>query len=222
MERKQFTFYSSFARALKRIRKDADRAKAYDAIIDYALSGIEPDLENLPDSVALAFELIRPTLDASKRKADSGRAGGSARKSESKQEADGKQTESKEEANGKQNEREKEGEKEGEKEKEKENECYIPPTPQGDDKPRERFIPPTVEEVTAYCRERTNGVDPQRFVDFYASKGWKVGNQPMKDWQAAVRTWERRDSFDGRSKIQSRTYSQEDVEEMSEYDVLEE
>ena len=52
---------------------------------------------------------------------------------------------------------------------------------------------PTVEEVAAYCRERGNRVDAERFVDFYASKGWKVGNQPMKDWKACVRTWERRE-----------------------------
>lgn len=56
-----------------------------------------------------------------------------------------------------------------------------------------RFAPPTVEEVRAYCQERKNGVNPDRFVDFYASKGWKVGNQSMKDWKAAVRTWEQRD-----------------------------
>ena len=54
-----------------------------------------------------------------------------------------------------------------------------------------RFTPPTLQEVADYCRERKNKVDPERFVDFYASKGWKVGNQPMKDWKAAVRTWER-------------------------------
>ena len=62
---------------------------------------------------------------------------------------------------------------------------------EGDNK---RFAPPTLEEVTAYCQERKNKVDPQRFIDFYASKGWKVGNQGMKDWKAAVRTWEKRDS----------------------------
>lgn len=54
-----------------------------------------------------------------------------------------------------------------------------------------RFAPPSVEQVSAYCRERGNRIDAQRFVDFYASKGWRVGNQPMKDWKAAVRTWER-------------------------------
>lgn len=56
-----------------------------------------------------------------------------------------------------------------------------------------RFAPPSVEQVSAYCRERKNGIDAQRFVDFYASKGWRVGNQAMKDWKAAVRTWERRE-----------------------------
>lgn len=56
-----------------------------------------------------------------------------------------------------------------------------------------RFSPPSLAEVTDYCRERGNGVDPERFVDFYAAKGWKVGNQPMKDWRAAVRTWEKRE-----------------------------
>lgn len=60
------------------------------------------------------------------------------------------------------------------------------------DKPkRSRFIPPTLEEVKAYCVERKNNVDPQHFIDYYESNGWKVGKNPMKDWKAAVRTWER-------------------------------
>lgn len=60
------------------------------------------------------------------------------------------------------------------------------------DKPP-RFVPPSVEQVRSYCQERGNRVDPQAFVDFYTSKGWKVGRDTMKDWQASVRTWERRD-----------------------------
>ena len=56
-----------------------------------------------------------------------------------------------------------------------------------------RFIQPTYEEVNLYCNERGNNVDAQAFVDFYTSNGWKVGNNPMKDWKAAVRTWEKRD-----------------------------
>lgn len=57
-----------------------------------------------------------------------------------------------------------------------------------------RFTPPTLEEVQAYCRERKNKVDAERFIDFYASKGWMVGSNKMKDWKACVRTWERRDN----------------------------
>ena len=55
-----------------------------------------------------------------------------------------------------------------------------------------RFVPPTVEEVAAYCMERNNGIDAEAFIDFYSSKGWKVGNNKMQDWKASVRTWERR------------------------------
>ena len=55
-----------------------------------------------------------------------------------------------------------------------------------------RFIPPTLDEVKAYCIERNNNVDAEQFIDFYTSKGWKVGRESMKDWKAAVRTWEKR------------------------------
>lgn len=61
------------------------------------------------------------------------------------------------------------------------------------DKKRKRFTPPTVEEVAAYRGERNNRIDPQTFVDFYASKGWVVGKSKMEDWKAAIRTWENRD-----------------------------
>ena len=54
-----------------------------------------------------------------------------------------------------------------------------------------RFTPPTLAEVKAYCEERGNNVDPERFIDFYESKGWMIGKNKMKDWKAAVRTWEK-------------------------------
>ena len=59
------------------------------------------------------------------------------------------------------------------------------------DSKAKRFTPPTLEEVTAYCLERGNNVDPQHFIDYYTSNGWLVGKNKMKDWKAAVRTWER-------------------------------
>jgi hypothetical protein len=56
------------------------------------------------------------------------------------------------------------------------------------------FKPPTLEEVKAYCKERNKGVDAEKWHDFYTSKGWMVGKNKMKDWKAAVRTWEKSDS----------------------------
>lgn len=54
-----------------------------------------------------------------------------------------------------------------------------------------KFVPPTKEQVREYCQERENNVDPENFVDFYTGKGWMIGKNKMKDWKAAVRTWER-------------------------------
>jgi DNA replication protein DnaD len=64
-------------------------------------------------------------------------------------------------------------------------------TPNKNDKnERMLFIVPALQEVSAYCQERNNNVDSQKFFDFYESKGWMVGKNKMKDWKAAVRTWE--------------------------------
>ena len=121
-ERKQFTFYLSIFKAIRKIKKKTDRADAYDAICAYALFGEEPDLEAMTDSVSIAFELIRPVLDASRRKSKSGKQGGSKPKqNESKPEAKAKQTESKPDEIASKGEKEKE--KEVEIEKEIEHEC---------------------------------------------------------------------------------------------------
>lgn len=56
---------------------------------------------------------------------------------------------------------------------------------------RKKFVPPSVEEVRAYCLERSNDIDPERFIAYYASKGWKVGRDPMVDWKSAVVTFEK-------------------------------
>lgn len=56
--------------------------------------------------------------------------------------------------------------------------------------PKKPFIKPSLEEVQAYCTEKHYSVNPQRFIDYYDSNGWKVGKNPMKDWKAAVRTWQ--------------------------------
>ena len=55
---------------------------------------------------------------------------------------------------------------------------------------RLNFVPPTLEEVKAYCRERKNNIFPQRFIDYYETRGWMLGNTPMESWKAAIRSWE--------------------------------
>ena len=60
----------------------------------------------------------------------------------------------------------------------------------GGEKPAKRFSPPSLEQVQAYCQERQNNVNVQKFVDYYTSNGWMVGKTKMKDWKAAVRNWE--------------------------------
>jgi len=67
------------------------------------------------------------------------------------------------------------------------------PLPNAAKKKPVRFVKPTVDEIAEYCEKRKNGIDAQHFFDFYESKGWKIGKDPMHDWQASVRTWEKRD-----------------------------
>lgn len=66
-------------------------------------------------------------------------------------------------------------------------------------KTRPRFAPPTYEDVDAYAAEKGFSVDSGRFVDYYASMGWRLANgNQMKDWRAAVRNWARRDAASGK------------------------
>lgn len=76
--------------------------------------------------------------------------------------------------------------KDKDKDKDKDKKEKAPTEPK-----RKVFVPPTVEEVRAYCLERKNGIDPEVFVAFYGSKGWMVGKNKMKDWKKAVITWEK-------------------------------
>ena len=85
------------------------------------------------------------------------------------------------------------------------------------DKPaRARFTKPTIEEVQAYCRERGNSVDANRFIDYYEANGWKVGKNPMSDWRAAIRTWEK-NAYSTPQKAQSSVTGTLDFEAMEAY-----
>lgn len=158
-----------------------DRVKFYEAIMEYGFYGKEPELEGVINTV---FKAIRPVLDRSKDARVNGRKGGRPRKTENDEKMVKTTLLTTLETERKGKERigkDTDTEKDTEKEKKRKGESS-------------RFAPPTLDDVTAYCTERGNGIDPQRFIDYYQSNGWKVGKNPMKDWKAAVRTWEQRDA----------------------------
>lgn len=77
-----------------------------------------------------------------------------------------------------------------------------------DESSKKRFVKPTIEEIQAYCTERGNGISAERFFAYYEANGWRVGRNPMKDWRAAVRTWEQQDG--GRVKRQQRESTEQE------------
>lgn len=168
IERKQFTFYRSFWDSLK-VLPDDDFLPIIKAVIRYALDEEESELSPLQNAF---FQLIKPTLNTARSRAENGLKGGKANK---------KQTQSKNEANAKQSGSEEEKEKEDEVEKE--NEYYI----KGKNK---KFIPPTVNEVSAYCAEHGYSVNAQAFIDYYGASDWYRGKTKIKDWKKCLATWE--------------------------------
>ena len=76
---------------------------------------------------------------------------------------------------------------------------------------RKRFEKPTLSEIKAYCIERNNNVDAQHFFDYYESNGWKVGKNSMKNWQAAVRTWEK-NSYTNTTKQTKKTNTEQTLD----------
>lgn len=201
-----FVVYASYLKAAKRLN-DADRLAVYDAIMEYGIEGTEPETDGV---AAAIFEIVKPLIDANMKKREAGRKGGEAKRSnpeaEAKQnEANVKQTE----ANRKQNEADA---KQNEADPEK-----VPSNGNGNANGNGngnanvkggsggRFQRPTLAEVTDYCKERGNGIDPEAFLDYYDSVGWKINGKTMKDWKAAVRTWERRDKERGNPPQRSGT-----------------
>lgn len=69
------------------------------------------------------------------------------------------------------------------------------------------FQKPSLDDIRAYCISRANNVDPEQFFNFYESKGWMVGKTPMRDWKAAIRTWEKREKEIPQRKRESRKES---------------
>ena len=198
--------YRSFISAIRKIRDLEERCRAYDAMFDYGLDHIDVDLD---DGAGIALELIKPLLDSQFQKKmtnrENGKRGGRPRGEAviSDEESDVITEKNPEETENNRTETEKNPEEtennrtETEKKRKKPNHNpnvnvngNVNENVNGNDNYM-RFAKPTIEEVIAYCRERNNNVDAQRWYDYYSANGWKVGRNPMKDWKACVRTWER-------------------------------
>lgn len=77
-----------------------------------------------------------------------------------------------------------------------------------------RFVPPTVEEVRAYCLERKNNIDAERFVDYYQAAGWVIARgQKVVDWKALLRSWEKLPTKENKTQAQSHDYMEHNYSE---------
>ncbi len=196
-----YYFLQKFAEAAKYLEKDERDAFVW-ALIQYSLYGIEPEMDG---AMAMAFSLIRSRIDADRDKYDetverrrkAGRAGGLAKASKS---GNAKSATNDDVAKASKSSNAKSATNDSSKSSVYVFDSDTDPDIDPDTGVKEstlkgakekRFTPPTIEEVKAYCRERKNDVDPEKFVDFYESKGWMIGKNKMKSWKAALRTWEK-------------------------------
>ena len=203
-----FVFYASFAEAASELDNE-QYGVLMRAINEYALFDKAPELTGVPK---MLFTLIKPQLDANKKRRENGKYGSLGGRPQ--KEPSGKQEESniiiEEKPNGLlgsvQNENPM-GFKNDDLGLSKNNPNVNvnvnvndnvndigakAPEPSGSPPTKStRFVKPTVAEVQTYCDERKNNINAQHFCDYYEVRGWKVGGKtPMKDWRAAVRTWE--------------------------------
>lgn len=189
-----FVFSADFAKAASTLG-DKARLKLYDAIVEMGLAENDEELERIWDEIGTKLvqnrNVFAQVLLIKERFLRSGKHGG-------KREGAGAPAHNKN-AVKKNNQNNQVIVFENNQDKQKEKIPLIIPlkenTPPNSLKgvSPQKFKKPTVDEVEEYCAERHNGVNAEQFCDFYESKGWKVGKTPMKDWQAAVRTWEKRE-----------------------------
>ncbi len=200
MAREYFAAYHSYLESIEPLN-DAERGRLFAACLGYSKSGAEPKLEG---NERFIWPTIRAQIERDKKNYDERcQANRQNAKRRYAKESDRMRTSAKT-AKEKEKEKEKETEKEKTKtkttEKEKENNLSFPGGKEREgavapsaDKPR-RSLCPTLGEIKTYCLENGYKIDAQRFYDFYEAKGWRIGSSPMKNWQAAVRTWAGREA----------------------------
>jgi len=181
-------FYDSIIEGAQELPA-TERGQLYTAALEYLYYGREPDFKMRPAPKAL-FVAMRPVFDNQIAKQKAGAKGG---KSRAKRQAEAKQSASKAQAEAKRPTKQNATEQEQEQE--------VKELANASSKKRARFVPPSPEEVDAYIAEKGyEGFDGEGFCAFYASKGWKVGNTPMKSWKQACVTWAKRRQAEQRTK----------------------
>lgn len=174
-----FVLYTKYLDNIQALSME-QRGMLFTSLMLYA-SGQEP--EEMDPVTAMAFSFIKSQMDKDiekynetcAKRSEAGKLGGRPKKQEEAKKANGFSENQKKQGKAKKADNEYDNDNDLLKENTK----------------RKVFSTPTVDDVRAYCLERNNKVDPQQFVDFYESKGWMIGKNKMKDWKAAVRTWER-------------------------------
>ena len=183
-------FYRSFYDAISKF-PDKDQLILFKAVISYGLDLIEPDFTGAEYQtfVEAVWDGIRPQLSANYRRFLNGNKGGAPVGNRNNPNGRrGKKTNLELTEN-----QPNENVKDNINANEKDSIESAKASPSAPTHKRERFVKPSLSEIEEYCMSRSNGIDASKFFDFYESKGWKVGNQPMKDWRACVRTWERKE-----------------------------
>lgn len=174
-------FYSSFSSAIKRLPPE-EQLKALWALLDYGLEGKEPEEDGL---FMMIFDMAKPQIDANIKRKTNGSGGGRPTKTNGYENMKPMVSETK--TNGYANE------KPNVNVNVNENDNVNVNVKRESKEKKAHFVPPTLENVSGYCRENGYNVDARRFIDFYESKGWMVGKNKMKDWRAAVRNWSRQE-----------------------------
>lgn len=178
----RFVFFKNFKSIADKLPDDM-RLKFYDAMTAYAFEAKEPD----DVVIAALITAIKPSLDKEETRGGNHNPTGQNQYSEVKRGQKEVKNNFEQVKNSQSGQSFLETETGKKKEETKENNTLT-----GITKEKNKiFQKPTIEEVNSYCQERNNGVDAQKFFDYYTANGWKVGKNSMKDWRAAVRTWER-------------------------------
>ena len=173
MKKAYFQYYETFETIIEKIKDIEEREWLRKVIIQYGLHGIEPESFN-SEALEIAWTICKDLIDQQQHRREVNAANRAGKKAEPATNEENSAIE-----------------------------------PQPEEKPaqeiqqekpkRKNFVKPTVEEITAYCKEKNYNVNAQQFFSYYESNGWKIGRNPMKSWQAAVQNWNTREKANNKA-----------------------